>query len=439
MSIVSALYTGSSGLQTLGGSLQIIGNNIANINTIGFKASRAEFADLLSQNLGGSALGSQVGRGVKLTGVKNIFTQGAFQSTARVTDLAISGNGFFVVRDDQTNLYTRAGQFGLNADGYLVNLDNLFVQGFVYDSTGVNTGVIGDINLSSLTTPPQQTGTVTISANLDASAVPPTAPFDPTDAAATSNFSTSLSVYDSLGNSHVITIYFEKSNDPTIPDVVTDRSWKWHAVVDGADIVGGTAGTPTEIFSGTATFNTDGSLRTVTQNAGTVDFANGAAAGQTIAFNFGTPTGIAGTGGTGLDGTTQFAGPQVVNFQQQDGFAQGQLQAIDITSDGVVTGVFSNGRSRAVAQIALANFQNPEGLFKMGNNLYAESTVSGLPTLGQPDTGGLGSVASSSLELSNVDLTNEFVAMITNQRGFQANSRVIVVGDELLQDIVNLT
>lgn len=441
MSVVSSLYTGVTGLQTLGSAMQVIGNNISNINTIGYKASRAEFSDLLSQNLTGSALGSQIGRGVKLAQVTGLFTQGSFQTTGRVTDLAISGNGFFIVNDGSANFYTRAGQFNLNSDGQLVNVGNLRVQGYVFDANGVNTGVLGDINLSNLTAAPQATETVSVSANLDASEVPPNQPagFDITDPAGTSNFSTSLTVFDSLGNSRVLTVYFEKSADATIPDFVADRSWKWHAVVDGGEVAGGTAGTPTEIFSGTMTFNPDGSLRTLTQAAGSVDFANGAAPGQTIAFNFGTPTGVAGTGGTGLDGMTQFAGPEVVNFQSQDGFGPGQLQAIDINQDGIVTGVFSNGEARAVAQIALANFQNQQGLFRIGDNLFQETNYSGLPTVGAPNTGAFGSVVSSSLELSNVDLTAEFVSMITNQRGFQANSRVITVGDEMLESVVNLT
>jgi flagellar hook protein FlgE len=318
------------------------------------------------------------------------------------------------------------------------------VQGYVFDSENNNTGVIADVNLSNLTTPPSATGLVSVSANIDADAeiVNPIAggtAFDAANAAETSNFSTSITIYDSLGNDHVVTVYFEKSDDTAMADYAADRSWKWHAVVDGGDLVGGTEGVGTEILSGTLTFNENGSLRTFTQDTTDVDFAGGAELAQTITLNFGTPTETDGSGGAGLDGTTQFAGPQVINYQQQDGFSQGQLQSIDIDASGLIQGFFSNGSTRAVAQLALANFQNPEGLFKVGGNLYSQTTFSGLPTYGEPGTGSFGTIASSTLELSNVDLTNEFVQMITNQRGFQANSRVITVGDELLQDVVNLT
>jgi flagellar hook protein FlgE len=442
MSIVSSLYTGASGLQTLGASLQVVGNNIANVNTVGYKSSRVAFADLLSQNLTGSSMGSQIGRGVELTGVNTIFSQGAFSNTSRVTDLAISGNGFFVVSDGIGDFYTRDGQFSLDENGNFVNLQGLAVQGFQFDSTGTRTGVVGDISLSNMTAPPEMTANVEISANLDAGAQPPVGGFQMTDPAATSNFSTSITIVDSLGNNHVMSVYFEKTNDATdFPpgEFVNDLSWEWHGVFDGGDLAGGTAGTPTEVFSGTMTFNPDGSLRTVSQAAGTANFAGGAEAAQLITLNFGTPTGLTPGGPSGLDGTTQFAGPQVVNFQTEDGFRPGQLQAIDIDETGLISGIFSNGRTRAVGQVALANFQNSEGLFKIGGNLYVESLQSGIPTIGEPSTGSLGSIASATLELSNVDITNEFITMITNQRGFQANSRVIVVGDELLQDVVNLT
>jgi flagellar hook protein FlgE len=429
MSIVSALYAGASGLQTLGSSLQVVGNNIANVNTIGFKSSRASFADQLSQSLGGSALGSQVGRGVKLNGVINNFSQGAFSSTARITDLAISGNGFFMVREGAETYYTRDGQFALNNNGDLINFSGKIVQGYQYDNSGMNTGAIGDINLSNLMASPQATGSATISANLDAGAAV-VGPFDINDPTATSNFSTSLSVYDSLGADHLVTVYFEKTGD---------NAWSWHAVADGSELTGGTAGTPQEIFQGTLTFTPEGQLDAVTQSTtapfDSVDFANGAAPDQLISFDFGNSVM---SGGTGLDGTTQFASSSAVVFQTQDGFAQGDLQAIDISENGVISGFFSNGRTRGLAQVALANFQNPEGLLKVGDNLYSETINAGLPNTGVPGNGSLGTIASSSLELSNVDLTNEFITMITNQRGFQANSRVITVGDELMQEVVNM-
>lgn len=435
MSLVSSMYTGASGLQTLSTSIEVISNNISNVNTVGFKAGRAEFQDLLSQSLGDS----QVGRGVTLDAISSTFAQGSFQNTSISTDLAISGEGFFILSDGISEYYSRAGEFRFNAEGTLVNPNGLLVQGYQYDNNGNNLGVVGEINFANLSSTPKMTETITVGQNLDATG--DTNVFDAADPVNTSNFSTTVTVYDSLGSSHTVTVYYNKTGDNT---------WEWNATVDPDEVTTALVDPDDLVIeggSGTLIFNEDGSLQnteaipptgaTVAPSA-TFDFAGGATANQTIAFNFGTPTLADLSGGTGLDGTTQFASDSVINFQSQDGYPTGNLQGLEIDQDGVVTGIFSNGRSREIAQIAIATFTNNNGLKKSGGNLYLSTIASGDATVTQPNTGAAGAISSNTLELSNVDLTNEFVNMITTQRGFQASSRVISTSDEMLNEIVNL-
>ena len=445
MAIISALYAGVSGLQVLSDAMQVISDNISNMNTVGFKASRADFSDMLSQSISGSALSSQIGRGVTLNSISTMFSQGSLQSTPIGTDLAINGNGFFVLTDGVSSYYTRAGVFRLNNDGYLVNADGYKVVGYQYDSSGQDTGMTGTLNLSNLTTPPRQTGDgtipgtgVTIHVNLDSSAVTPSTAWDVDSPAATSNFSTSITIFDSLGNSHDITVYFRKEAQAVGPPAVAENTWSWHAVIDGGEITGGTAGTNFEGANGTLIYTNTGALDQ--EVAGTIasswSFANGAAPAQVIGFDFGDS--ITTDSGTGLAGSTQFSGESYTNFQSRDGFPSGNLRSITVNEDGVITGVFSNGRTRDVGRIAVANFPNAPGLSKIGNNLLVQSYESGTVTLSSPGVGAAGKVSSSTLELSNVDLANEFVNLITLQRSYQANSRVITTGDTLLNEIVNL-
>ena len=431
MSITTALYTGISGLQSMGNSLQVTGHNIANVNTVGFKSSRAEFSDLLSQTINVGGQTAQLGRGVQLESVARSFAQGSFMNTDSVTDMAINGRGFFILSDGIQSYYTRAGNFHTNSAGNLVNPDGLGLQGFLFDATGAPTGARGTINLSNLTTPPKATGDgtvagsgVIVSANLSADAAAMT--FDVADPLNTSDYSTSLTVYDSLGSAHNIIVYFNKT---------ADNAWDWHALVDGGEIVGGTAGTPVECASGSLAFNSSGALQTETTTSSSFSFTGGAAASQVIGFDFGDSID---DGGIGLGATTQFAGNFVTNYLTQDGFSTGNLQAISVDRDGMVTGIFTNGRRQIVAQLALANFQNEGGLFATGSNLFMDTVESGQPTISAPNVGAVGEINGNTLELSNVDLANEFVAMITNQRAFQANSRTITTGNEMLQEVVNL-
>lgn len=434
MSLLSSLYTGVSGLQSFGNSLQVVGDNIANVSTIGFKGSRAEFAALLSQSVSGVGGVSQIGRGVALQRVTPSFSQGSFTSTDRLTDLGINGSGFFVLSDGANHFYTRNGQFSVDKNGFLVNSTGLRVQGNRFDPNGVSQGQ-GDLVLDSVNAAPQATsaggaGGVAINANLDSTATIPAA-FDPTSsltAQQTSNFSTTISVYDSLGHSHSVTVYMRKQveADPGAVVPVPNSTWQWFASVDGAEInnAAATPGTPFVGASGTVTFDTDGNMTGQTTTASDFDFSGGATLNQAINFDF--------------TGTTQFATPNTVRSQSQNGFSDGSLTSVAIGDDGTITGSFSNGQSRAIGQLVLANFANPQGLSPGGNSLFKETIDSGVPVVGDPKSGGLGSIASFTLEQSNVDLADEFVNLVTMQRAFQANSKIITTVDQLLNEVVNI-
>ncbi len=439
MSITSALYTGVTGLQAMGNSIQVVGNNIANSNTVGFKAMRADFSDLLYQSLNTGGNSSQLGRGVQIETISRHFAQGAFLNSTSVTDMAINGRGFFIVSDGNGSFYTRAGNFKTNSNGDLINTDGLGVQGYLYNAVGQPSGIRGTINLSNLTSAPQMTSSINIGANVSADSS--ITAFDIANPGNTSAYSTSMTVYDSLGRAHNMILYFNKVQeyDATVPQ---NSQWEWHAVVDGAEVNDDdplnpptpTAGMPWETGFGTLEFNGNGQLIAQTGSA-TFNFTGGATQGQTIMFDFGDD--IA-SGGTGLGGTTQFAGPSVTDTQTQNGYPAGSLEDILVDGDGFITGVFSNGRTRTVAQLALANFQNEGGLYAVGSNLFVETPHSGQPTVSAPNTGATGSVSGNSLESSNVDLSNEFVTLIINQRAFQANSRIVSTGNDMLQVIVQL-
>ena len=425
---LTSLFTAVSGMNASGTALSVIGDNVANMNTTGFKASRTAFADILAQQVGSG----QIGRGVLLNSVTPSFTQGTFENTANVLDLAIDGEGMFIMEDSAGTYYSRAGQFNINKDGDVVNPSNQKLQGYLFSQSGAVTSGLGDINLSSLNSSPTETTAITIAANLDSrEAIPPGA-FDVTNPNNTSNFSSSVTTYDSLGNSHVVDVYFRKS-----VETATGNTWQWNAVVGASDSLSGA----TEIqASGTITFNNNGYLNTESAAtylpSGGFDFTGGAAAGQVIDFDFGSS--ITTDGGTGQDGTVQYGSQSATMFQNQDGYSSGALKSITISQDGTMTGIFTNGQTRGVARVALAKFLSPHALQKMGRNLYAESTNSGQPVISIPGTSGTGTVLSNTLEQSNVDLAEEFVKLIMHQRGFQANSRMISTSDELMMELVNL-
>jgi flagellar hook protein FlgE len=443
MSLLSALYTGVSGLQSFGDSLQVIGNNIANVNTVGFKTSRAEFATLLSQPIAGGSGRGQLGRGVSLDRVSSHFSQGSFSNTNRLTDLAINGNGFFVVNDGNRGFYTRNGQFTLDANGNMINSLGHRVQGYQYDTTGNPLNTVADLKLTSSAPQPIPTGDgsdgsgIIIFSNLDQRTPISSDPFDILNPGATSDFSTSITVYDIAGDSHNLQTYFKKTADDT---------WEWHGVVNSGELFGGVPGTPPLGGSGIIAFTTSGALDDIQPtvpavgDGHTVIFnfcGNTPATEQPIGLNFGDPI-QDGLNLTGLGGTTQFASPNVVSEQNQDGFASGSLASLQVAEDGLTSGIYTNGRSIQIGQIALANFANLQGFFKAGPGIFADTSESGVPIVGEPSTGSFGTGSSFTLELSNVDLANEFVNLISTQRAYQANSKIITTVDQLLSETVNI-
>jgi flagellar hook protein FlgE len=425
MSILKAMYAGVSGLYAEGQALGVVGDNVANANTIGFKASRALFEDVL-----GGVAGANVGGGVRMTRAQQIFAQGTIVNTGQPTDLALTGDGFFVVKGIANGLegqfYTRAGQTTMDSDGYLVNPQGLRLQGYLANADGTFQASLSDIQFPTAPLAPNATSSFELDANLDADATVPTAPWDPNDPAGTSNFSTSTTVYDSLGNAHTVDVYFRKT---------ATGSWDYHALVDGGEVTGGTPGVPEEIATGTLTFNTDGALQTNTLSAGgTADFL-GATPGQALTFDFGTP--IA-SGGTGTDGITQYGSPSNVAFQSQDGYSSGSLSGVTVDGNGVVSGIYSNGETIPFAQLGIAKFTANDGLGRAGQNLWIETPKSGEAVIGTAGAGGRASVVAGALEQSNVDIATQFVELIAHQRAFQANSKTITTADEMLQEITNL-
>ncbi len=419
--MLTSLFTGISGMKANGVALSVIGDNIANMNTIGFKSSRVTFGDVMSQTLTSGTSSSQIGRGVFMSDISPIFTQGSFESTGNALDLAIDGDGFFMVKDNSGIYYTRAGQFTVNRDGFIVNSDGLRVQGYQYTTGGQLTGVLGDIDVSQFNNSTAPTANIVLSANVDARLIEIPTGFDINDPINTSHFSSTVAVYDSLGNARHITLYFTKT---------AGNSWQWNAVVSDSDSASGN----TEIqASGTMTFDSTGALVTLTSDLGTVtgtmasevfNFGGGATLNQPININF--------------QNFTQLASESTTLFQSQDGFPAGALKALAVSQDGVISGIFTNGQIKPIAQLATAKFMSPTQLIKFGKNLYSESYESGHALIGTPNKSGLGRVISGALELSNVDLAEEFVRMISAQRGFQANSRVITTSDELMQELVNI-
>lgn len=549
--MLTSLFTGVSGLNANMTALSVVGNNIANMNTVGFKASRATFSDILSQSLNGVSGSAQVGLGVSLSSIAPLFTQGALETTSSGMDMAIDGDGFFTMRDGTGALfYSRAGQFNIDKAGLITNPDSFVLRGFQADSAGTLSTVVSDLSISFAAIAPHSTSDIDITANLQSdagitgfvftagtnediyfspdggtnyytadlvsagglqagsaytggqvaaaiktameAADPGTntytvtydeaagafkiandtgngtlildwsngastaeallgfsavssgtiaagssdtsdltaGAFDVNNASSTSNYATAITVFDSLGNPHQVNLHFRKSLTAT-----SGNTWEWFGVVNGTDTTSGAIEVQAQ---GTINFDNNGALNSessITYPTGGFDFAGGATQNQIIAFDFGNNITA---GGTGLDGVTQYGQAFAIFNQQQDGYASGSLQSIAVDASGILTGVFSNGRTRALGQVVLATFANPTSLTSMGKNLFAESTDSGVSLVGAPESSGRGSIHSNALELSTVDIAEEFVKMIAAQRGFQANSRIITTTDEILVELVNL-
>jgi flagellar hook protein FlgE len=441
MSLLTALYSSASGLNATSNELSVVGDNISNAETVGFKASRAVFADTMTQQMVGGS--GEMGLGVKTETIQKLFIQGAFTTTGNDTDVAIEGNGMFVVKGNHAGtigtFYTRNGQFTLDKDGYLSTLDGLRVQGLVADPTGsVASGLLGDLQVGSASAPARSTDTITVRGNLDSQAAVAGAwavdatTLAVTDPKANSNFSNSMVVYDSLGKPIQLDLYFRKN-------LVGD--WEYHAVTDGGNLTGGTAGTPTEVANGRLTFDNQGRLVTnvspdPTAVAATFNPIN-AVNPQALTFQFGSGTGAT-PPGSGLDGITQYASASAMSFVTQAGFTSGALSKLTIDTDGTIVGGFSNGQTRVLGQFVLGNFKAPDQLARVGATLYKETPKSGQGTLGTPATADRGSVSAGTLEQSNVDIAAEFIRMIAAQRGFQADSKTLTTADQLLGELMQV-
>jgi len=594
MALSSSLYSGVSGLTTLGNAMTVIGANIANVNTVGFKASRVTFQDVLSQSVATTSGTSQIGCGTALADISSSFAQGSFESTDSATDLAISGEGFYVVRDpnnEENEYYTRAGEFRFDKDGNFVNPAGYIVRGWAVSQEDPaadieDVGSITDIVLSSFTSPPSPTDQITMITNLNAGATSKSATletqWDGIDADGDDSYigensyeyQTTVKVYDSLGDTHDITIYYDKGSASTYEYIVTCSP--------GEDSRSGLSTTPTQsgagmLGRGTITFNEESGvlsdinfdafdatntttvintpaisnwnggsaptkLGTYNSNTASHTYTFTAAADGTVGTTAnlkitwqdetGAASGTLDVGATATVGTTfsiagglqvkfgldtiieddtftiacygdndvlneancwdtkseatdltngyftfnadflggtttstdknikldfgsvynssssswvndslstvQYSALSATTFQSANGYGAGDIQSVTVGTDGVITGKYSNGQVTPLYRVALAKFQNDQGLYSEGGNLFRETLLSGNPITSRPGTNGLGNILPNSLEQSNVDLANEFVKMITTQRGFQANSKIITVTDQMLSELINL-
>jgi flagellar hook protein FlgE len=420
MGIFGALSTGRSGLINTGAALSVLGNNIANVGTPGFKGSRVEFADLLSAEGGGQV--GKVGLGSRIGAVRTLFTQGPIESTGRSLDLSIEGEGFFVLEDEQGEVFTRAGNFQLNPDGTVSNLIGNALLGTPLTAAGVPQGALAPVSVAGLASQANATENVTLRGNLQADA-PVIGPFDATSfdsAYQTTNFPTSVRVFDSLGKPHDIFAFFTRT--------ATQNTWTVNFGIDDGEVSGGTPGDLNVLSTGTIAFNADGTLATITGNVFSVTFANAEA--QSIDFNVGTVG--------QLDGMAQFASTSGISFVSQDGFGAGGLVGLNVDAEGIVSGTFDNGQTRPLFQLAIARFAAPEGLTPAGNQLFRASIDSGPASVATPGSLGNGTIVSAALEQSNVQIAQEFIELISTQRSFQANTRVITASDTLLSDLINI-
>jgi flagellar hook protein FlgE len=414
-----------SGIKASSVSLGIIGNNIANAGTTGFKTSRGEFADVFTSNLLG-ATGDTAGKGVSVVGVNQSFTQGNITHTDNVLDMAIDGPGFFVMNDNGTNVYSRAGNFRVDREGYVVNASANKLMVFNTTDEGAVTGEMGKLRIDSSLIQPRTTSEINVLANVDSrDEVPilawPAGGFDAFAATPTFpdpdmyNSSTSVTIYDSLGNSHVQSMYFVKTG--------TQNEWDVYTLIDGVSASG----------PDTITFNNSGLIPEASQpfevdiTGWTPLDAKGVAIGastQDITLD--------------LSHLTQFGSGFSVNNINQNGYTTGQLRGVEVGDGGVMYARFTNGQSRALGQIALANFSNTAGLQPLGSTAWAETYESGQPAISGPGSAGLGNVQSGALEDSNVEVTQQLVDMIVAQRNFQANAKVIQTEDTITQAVINL-
>lgn len=413
--MMRSLFSGVSGLRNHQIRMDVIGNNIANVNTVGYKASRVTFEEAFAQllqgasrppgdtgNVSGGVNPVQVGLGMNIGSIDLLFTQGNIESTGVTTDLAIQGDSFFVVSDGTQNQYTRSGNFQLDAQGRLVASTNGFIVQGKLATNGTLSDAIVDITLPfGQKSAALATTTVSMAGNLDA------------EAAIAASRQTTITVFDAMGARDEMTITYTKA---------TATTWTYTVTVSKGAVVSGDAGT--------LTFDNQGRLTTPVPSTAFVFTPDSGAANLSIVMDFGTASSIS--------GLSQFAAPSTAVLKEQNGYTMGDLENFSIGPTGTITGAFTNGVTLTLAQLTLADFNNPAGLIRTGDNMYTVSANSGSPVLGFSGEGSQSAITSGALEMSNVDLAQEFTAMITAQRGFQSNARVITTSDEMLQELVQL-
>ena len=492
MALLGSLNTGASGVRTQGKTMQIIGNNIANVNTFGFKSNQVAFEDLMGNSWPQGATFTKASNGVKIGGVAMDYSQGAFQTTTLNTDMAIAGPGFFTIVSESTGKesYTRNGQFSYDKEGFLSTLRGGRVQALKVDRvTSESKGIPGALKVLGLVDAPQPTGDgkrgtgLIIAANLDSNAVVKDVPVDPTNVLDSMyNFATSTTVYDALGNSHAATVAMRKR--PDLPEQIdpgtgqpiagtgVSNQWEYYMMFDGASL-GQVPGTMVAVGGGFMQFTDDGKLIAATggsfeaQPGGVGPDGEPLPAGpprlipQPVDPDTGVPQFAVPFGGSspiilglhlgdgynpddptdprsGLDGITQFAGSYNVLRTSADGNPAGTLESIFLEDNGTVNGVFDAGYTRAIGRLVLTKFDNPGKLAQVGDNRLIETIGSGKKVTGEAGTAGLGEIRSKSLEQSNVDLSDEFVKMVETQRAFQASAKTVTTSDEMIQDLINM-
>ncbi|WP_044870417.1 flagellar hook protein FlgE [Pseudomonas sp. LFM046] len=443
-----AFNIGLSGLRAATSDLNVTGNNIANAGTAGFKQSRAEFADVYAASVLGTGKNAQ-GSGVSLGDVSQLFNQGNINYTQNALDLAINGNGFFQTSNNGEVSYTRAGYFGTDRNGYIVNNFGYRLQGYGVDGNGnVQNGVVSDLQVQTSNQAPKATTQVAQKFNLNSTTKAPTnTPFDPSDPT-TYTSSTSVNIYDSQGNAHVMTQYFINNADPAATPPVTNN-WTMSVLVDGRNPSDPSNTTP---HSMNLLFNADGSLDTAGMATGGAlnydpatglmnmdDWVPASSDGGTPA-NWSANGAVASATGISIDirGSSQYSSAFAVNSISQDGYTTGQLAGLEIDDTGVIFARYTNGQSKVQGQVILANFANVQGLSPVGKTGWVQSFESGEPVVGTPRSGTLGALQAGALEDSNVELSDQLVNLIVAQRNYQANAKTIQTEDAVTQTIINL-
>jgi flagellar hook protein FlgE len=422
--------SGLSGLSSSARNLDVIGNNVANASVVGFKGAVAQFADVFAAATSGG--GTQVGIGSRVKSVAQMFDQGNITPTRNPLDIAISGRGFFRLSDQGTIVYSRNGQFRLDNAGYIVNSAGLNVTGFGVDPNGnILNAAPEPLQFDTSDIAPRATTQFNASVNLDsrtntvqATREPPLnniTVFNPSDTRSF-NYTTSGSIYDSLGNQHVMTMYFVRQGDGAVPPNATSN-YLVYVSNDGGPVtevnLGNGPGAPATI-----SFTPEGNLTSTTPFTVSAALTNGAITPLTFTFS--------------LAGSTHYGSVDSVTALSQDGYASGRLSGFDVSAEGIITGKYTNGQSSNLGQLVLADFLNPQGLTPLGDNLWTDTIASGLPLVAAPGSGTIGNLQSGAVEDSNVELTSELVGMITAQRVYQANAQTIKTQDAILQTIVNL-